>query len=57
MKLKEMILAMLGIAIILGFIIGIINYDNRDVYNTFISISVIECFIAYILMLYWRCDK
>ena len=49
-KLGNILLTFFGIAIITAFVIAIINYDNRAVYNTFTIIALVETMLVSILL-------
>lgn len=45
MKLGYYLLIFFGLSIILSFVIAIINYDNREVYDLFLMIGLVETII------------
>ena len=49
-KLGNILLGFIAIAILTSFIIAIVNYDNRAVYDLFVNIALIESVIAGILL-------
>ena len=49
-KLGNILLLFLAIMIIAAFVIAIINYDNRAVYDLFINIALVESVITGILL-------
>ena len=49
-KLGNILLSFIAIAIITSFVIAIVNYDNRAVYDLFINMALIESVIAGILL-------
>ena len=49
-KLGNILLLFLAIMIITAFIIAIVNYDNRAVYDLFINIALVESVITGILL-------
>lgn len=49
-KLGNILLSFIAIAMITSFIIAIVNYDNRAVYDLFINIALIESVITGILL-------
>ena len=49
-KLGNILLSFLAIAMITSFVIAIINYDNRAVYDLFMVIALFESVITGILL-------
>lgn len=49
-KLGNILLGFIVIAMVTSFIIAIVNYDNRAVYDLFINIALIESVITGILL-------
>ena len=49
-KLGNILLGFIAIAILTSFIIAIINYDNRSVYDLFVNIALFESVITGILL-------
>ena len=49
-KLGNILLSFIAIAMLTSFIIAIVNYDNRAVYDLFINIALIESVITGILL-------
>lgn len=49
-KLGNILLGFIAIAMITSFIIAIVNYDNRAVYDLFINIALFESVITGILL-------
>lgn len=49
-KLGNILLSFLAVAIVSAFVIAIINYDNRAVYDLFMVIALIETMITSILL-------
>lgn len=49
-KLGNILLSFIAIAILSSYIIAIVNYDNRAVYDLFVNIALIESVIIGILL-------
>ena len=49
-KLGNILLGFIAIAMVTSFIIAIVNYDNRAVYDLFVNIALFESVITGILL-------